>query len=213
MKPASVVIIEDHTLVRHLLGSVLKEDPGLVLAGDFATVAEGIHGCLKLKPALVIVDWMLPDGKGIDVVRALLPKLAGTRFIFLSSLEKEHIVREAIDAGVHGFVMKRAPYETLLAGIRAVVGGQSFYCPTSSRLLVEALRTAADRSPNALTVRERDILRGIARSESIKILADRFGSSPKTVNNQLSALKDKLAIYDSVGLVRYAIRHGLVEEF
>ncbi len=213
MKPASVVLIEDHALVRHLLAAVLREDRSLSLAGDFGTVADGIKGCLKIKPALAIVDWMLPDGKGIDVVRALSPKLAGTRYLFLSSLEKEHIVREAIDAGVHGFVMKRAPYDTLLAAIRAVVSGQSYYCTTSSRLLVEALRTAANVGANALTSRERDILRGIARSESLKILAGRFGTSPKTVTNQLSVLKDKLGIYDSVGLARYAINHGLVEDF
>lgn len=213
MKPASIVLVEDHTLMRHLLGAVLKEHPELFLAGDFATVAEGIAGSLRLKPALVIIDWMLPDGKGIDVVRALSPKLAGTRYLFLSSLEKEHIVREAIDAGVHGFVMKRAPYDTLLEAIREVLAGRSFYCATSSRLLVEALRTAAGAGIDALTARERDILRGIARSESIKEIAHRLGLSAKTVNNQLGTLKDKLDIRDTVGLVRYAVRHGLVEDF
>lgn len=213
MKPASVVLIEDHTLVRHLLGAVLQEDSSLSLVGDFATVAEGIKGCLKLKPALVIIDWMLPDGKGIDVVRALTPKLANTRYLFLSSLEKEHIVREAIDAGVHGFVMKRASYDTLLEAIRAIVAGKSYYCTVSSRLLVEALRTAADSGVDALTARERDILRGIARGESMKELANRFALSPKTVNNQFGTLKDKLGIRDTAGLIRYAVRHGLVEDF
>jgi DNA-binding NarL/FixJ family response regulator len=213
MKPATIVLIEDHTLVRHLLGTVLKDEPGVVLAGDFATVADGIRGCLKLHPALVIIDWLLPDGKGIDVVRALAPRLAGTRYLFLSSLEKEHIVQEAIEAGVDGFVMKREPYDVLLGGIRTVLSGRSFYCPTSSRLLVEALRTAVGSGVNALTVRERDILRGIARGESIKVMADRFGVSPKTVNNQFGALKDKLGLRETVPLVRYAINHGLVEDF
>ena len=213
MKTASVVIVEDHTLVRQLLGAVLKEDPTLSLVGDFATVADGTKACLKLRPSLVIVDWMLPDGKGIDVVRAVQARVPHTRYLFLSSLEKEHIVREAIDAGVHGFVMKRASYDTLLEAIRAVVAGKSYYCPVSSRLLVEAMRTAADKGPNSLTARERDILRGIARGQSIKDIAHHFGSSPKTVNNQLSTLKDKLGIHDPVGLVRYAINHGLVEDF
>ena len=213
MNPASIVLIEDHTLVRHLLATLLKQDPALTLVGGFSTVAEGIKACLELAPTLVIIDWMLPDGKGIDVVRALAPKLANTRFLFLSSLEKEHIVREAIEAGVHGFVMKRASYDTLLEAIRTVLAGKSYYCTVSSRLLVEALRTAADSSANALTPRERDIVRGIARGESIKAIADRFGLSPKTVNNQYSSLKDKLGIYDTVGLVRYAIHLGLVEDF
>lgn len=213
MKRASVVLVEDHTLVRHLLSAVLKEDPALSLVGDYATVAESTKACLRLRPSLVIIDWMLPDGKGIDVVRAITPKLPQTRYLILSSLEKEHIVREAIDAGVHGFVMKRASYDTLLEAIRSVVAGKSYYCTVSSRLLVEAMRTAADQGPNASTARERDILRGITRGQSIKDLAHHFGSSPKTVSNQLSTLKDKLGIHDTVGLVRYAINHGLVEDF
>ena len=213
MKPASVVLIEDHTLVRQLLGAVLEDEPGVALAGDFATVADGIKGCLRLRPALVIIDWMLPDGKGIDVVRALAPRLAGTRYLLITSLEKEHVVREAIDAGVHGFVMKRASYDTLLEAIRAVIAGRSYYCPASSRLLVEALRTAADQGADALTARERDILRGLARGESVKAMAGRFELSPKTVNNQLGTLKDKLGIHDPVLLVRYAINHGIVEDF
>jgi CheY-like chemotaxis protein len=88
MTPASIVLIEDHTLVRHLLATVLKEDPALTLVGGFSTVAEGINACLELAPTLVIIDWMLPDGKGIDVVRALSPKLANTRFLFLSRPSK-----------------------------------------------------------------------------------------------------------------------------
>lgn len=213
LKPTRIVLIEDHTLVRHLLTAVLKEDETLELAGDFANVADGVRGCIRLRPRLVIIDWILPDGKGIDIVRALAPKLPGTRFLFLSSIEKEHVVREAIDAGVHGFVMKRASYDTLLEAIRVIITGKSYYCPVSSRLLVEALRTAADAGANALTSRERDILLGIARGESIKEIAHRFELSPKTVNNQLSTLREKLGIRDTAGLLRYAVRHGLVEDF
>jgi len=213
MKPATVILVEDHTLVRHLLRSMLGEIRNLKVVGEFAGVKEGIAGGLKAKPALMIIDWMLDDGKGIEIVRATAARLPDTRFIFLSSLEKEHIVREAIDAGVHGFVMKRTASAILLEAINTVLAGQSYYCPVSSRLLVEALRTAAEAGTNALTARERDILRSIARSEPIKGIAGRLGLSPKTVHNQLKALKEKVGIHDTVGLVRYAIRHGLVEDF
>jgi two-component system nitrate/nitrite response regulator NarL len=109
--------------------------------------------------------------------------------------------------------MKRASFDTLLEAIRAVVKGKSYYCSVSSRLLVEALRTAAHSGGDTLTARERDILRGVAGGQSIKVIAHRFGLSPKTVNNQFSTLKDKLGIRDSAGLVRYAVNHGLVENF
>jgi two-component system nitrate/nitrite response regulator NarL len=109
--------------------------------------------------------------------------------------------------------MKRASYDVLLEAIHAVVGGKSYYCSVSSRLLVEALRTAADSKANPLTSRERDILLGVARGESIKEIAHRFQLSPKTVNNQLASLRDKLGIRDTAGLMRYAAKHGLIEDF
>ncbi len=209
MKPASVALIEDHALVRQLLGKVLASDPSVSLVGEFANVAEGTAGLLRLRPALAIVDWMLPDGRGIDVVHAVASQSPRTRFLFLSSVEKSHVVRESIEAGVHGFVMKRASYETLAEAIRTVIADRSYYCPTSSKLLVESLRTSA-ASPR-LTPRERDILRGVARGHSAKELATHLGLSPKTVNNQLSSLKEKLGIYDAAGLVRFAGEHGLGE--
>lgn len=212
MKTASVVLVEDHTLVRQLLRAALGDVRQLRVVGEFSGVKDAIAGCLRLKPSLVLIDWMLDDGKGIEIVHATARALPGTRFLFISSLEKEHIVREAVEAGVHGFVMKRAATETLLEAIQAVVAGRSYYCPVSSRLLVEALRTAAAPAADALTAREREILRAIARSEPVKSVAGRLGLSPKTIHNQLDALKAKVGIRDMVGLARYAARHGLVED-
>jgi len=210
--PSRVVLIEDHTLVRQLLGSLVRDQLDLVVAADCRTVAEGIAACLREKPDLAIVDWMLPDGRGFDVVRAAAPKLPRTRWLFVSSNEQEHMVREAISLGVHGFVLKRSDLSLLREAVSKVLAGESYYCPASSRLLVESLRSEASAVGSNLTSREREVLRGFARGENVKAIAQRLEVSPKTINNVLSQVREKLGVSEPAGLVRYAIKHGYVEE-
>ncbi len=204
---ASVLIIEDHLMMREMLARVMAEEPAVGEIEGAGDCASGLALAGKLKPTLAIVDWMLPDGKGTDLVRQLRLCSSTTRCVMLSSHEQPHLVREAIDLGVAGFVMKRASTDTLRTAIRAMLADGVFYCPDSSRLLIEALcaRTAT------LTEGERAILRSIARGENIKSIAAHQRLKPKTVHNHLANLKDKLGIRETAGLVRYAIKHGLVE--
>ena len=210
--PARIVLIEDHTLVRQLMGVMVRDQMGLTLVADCRTAAEGTAACLREKPDLAIVDWMLPDGRGFDIVRAAAPKLPKTRWLFVSSNEQEHMVREAISLGVHGFVLKRSDLTMLRTAVIKILAGESFYCPESSRLLVESLRSESSTVGSNLTSREREVLRGFARGENVKVMAQRLEVSPKTVNNVLSQVKEKLGESEPAGLVRYAIKHGYVEE-
>ncbi|MBL9193614.1 MAG: response regulator transcription factor [Opitutaceae bacterium] len=209
---ARIVLIEDHTLVRQLMGVMVREQLGLTLVGECRTVAEGVAACLREKPDLAIVDWMLPDGRGFEIVRAVAHKLPRTRWLFVSSNEQEHLVREAISLGVHGFVLKRSDLTLLRAAVTKILAGESYYCPESSRLLVESLRSEASGVGSNLTSREREVLRGFARGENSKVMAQRLEVSPKTINNLLAQIKEKLGESEPAGLVRYAIKHGYVEE-
>jgi two-component system response regulator NreC len=207
-----VVLVEDHTLVRQLMASLVRDDLRLGLVADCRTVAEGVVACLREKPDLVVVDWMLPDGRGFDLVRRVGPFLPRTRWLFVSGNEQEHLVREAISLGVHGFVLKRSDVAALRHAVLEVLRGNTFYCPDSSRLLVESLRSEATAVAGNLSDREREVLRGFARGENIKVIASRLKVSPKTVQNSLARVRDKLGEYEPAGLVRYAIKHGYVEE-
>lgn len=207
-----VVLVEDHNMVRQLMAMMVKEQFDLSLAADCRTVAEGVEACLREKPDLVIIDWMLPDGRGFDVVRSAGPKLPRTKWIFVSSNEQEHMVREAISLGVHGFVLKRSDLSLLREAVHKVLEGQSYYCPASSRLLVESLRSEAKTVGSNLSVREREALRGFARGENIKALAVRLSVSTKTIHNLLAKVREKLGVSEPAELVRYAIKHGYVEE-
>ena len=210
-KSARIVLIEDHTMVRQLFAHLVREDLGLTLAADCTTVAEGIAALLKEKPELAIVDWMLPDGRGFDVLRAVGTKLPRTRWLFISSNEQGHLVREAVSLGVQGFVLKRSDLGTLRHAITRVLAGETYYCPASARLLVDRMVGEGQAMGVNLTTREREVLRGYARGENPKALADRLGVSSKTVQNHLSMLKDKLGLQEPAELVHYAIKHGYIE--
>jgi DNA-binding NarL/FixJ family response regulator len=209
--PARVVLVEDHTMVRQLLAHLVREELHLQLVADCTTVAEGSAACLREKPDLAIIDWMLPDGRGFEIVRHTGPQLPRTRWLFMSSNEQGHMVREAVQLGVHGFVLKRADLSVLRSAIIRVLAGEKYYCPDSARLLVEKLVDESQAVGAALTSREREVLRGFARGENPKVTADRLGVATKTVNNHLTAIKDKLALREPADLVRYAIKHGYVE--
>ena len=209
--PARIVLIEDHAMVRQLLVHLVRDDLGHELVADCATVAEGTAAVLREKPALAIVDWMLPDGRGFEVLRAAGPKLPRTRWLFMSSNEQGHLVREAVSLGVHGFVMKRADLAILRTAISRVLAGEKYYCADSSRLLVDRMVDESRAVGVNLSMREREVLRGFARGENTKALAERLDVSTKTVLNLISVLKEKLAVQEPADLVRYAIKHGYVE--
>ncbi len=198
-------------MIRQLFAHLIREELGLVLAADCTTVAEGAEALLREKPDLAIVDWMLPDGRGFNLVRQVGPRLARTRWLFVSSNEQGHLVREAVSLGVQGFVMKRADLSTLREAVRRVLAGETYYCPASARLLVDRMVGEGHAIGVNLTTREREVLRGFARGENPKALADRLGVSPKTIQNQLSMLKEKLSLREPAELVHYAIRHGYIE--
>ena len=211
MSTARVVLVEDHTMVRDLLGEAIGALPGVALVAAVGTAAEGLAACLEHKPELVIIDWMLPDGSGLDVVRQGAPKLPQTRFLVVTSNDQGQIVRDAAAVGVHGFVMKSLPLTTLQLAIQMVLEGRTYFCPVSSQLLVESFRNDATKTGPTLTPREREILRCLALGMGTKETAEHLKLSAKTVSNHHTALKLKLQINEPAGLVHYAIKHGLVK--
>jgi DNA-binding NarL/FixJ family response regulator len=209
--PVRVVLVEDHIMVRQLMAHLVRDELGFTLLGDCTTVAEATATLLREKPDLAIVDWMLPDGRGFDLVRAVGAKLPKTRWLFMSSNEQGHLVREAVSLGVHGFVMKRSDLSTLRTAIAKVVAGEKYYCQASARLLVEKMVDEGRAVAANLTGREREVLRGYARGENAKVIAEKLGINAKTVQNHLTLLKEKLGLQEPAELVHYAIKHGYIE--
>jgi len=208
--PPRIVLVEDHALVRQLFAMLVREHLQVEPAGEAATIAEGLALARSTRPDLMVVDWSLPDGEGAQLVRELAPEMPATRWLVVSSREDESVMRAALALGVHGVVLKQSPLEILLEAMRAVLAGGTYYCERSSRVLMNSLRADAPVLGDALTLREREILRGLARGLNPKEIADTLGSSAKTVQNQLSQLKDKLGIREPAGLILYAQKNGIV---
>ena len=120
-------------------------------------------------------------------------------------------MREAVSLGVHGFVMKRSDLATLRTAISTVLSGEKYYCQASARLLVDKMVDEGRTLAINLTAREREVLRGFARGENSKTLAERLQVSSKTIQNHLTLLKEKLGLREPAELVHYAIKHGYVE--
>lgn len=216
MNPGSpalrVAIVEDHQMLRELIAPLLREQFGFTVVGAVGSTSEGVALCRRERPDLVIADWMLPDGRGFDVLRAVASELPDTRWLFMSSNEHGHLVREAVALRVHGFVLKRGTLDTLRTAIREVSAGRTYYCPESSRLLVSRLVDDGLVPANQLSARELEVLRAFAQGNNLKSIADRAGMSVRTAQNHLSSIREKLDLHEPAALVHYAIRHGLVEQ-
>lgn len=211
MPDTRIVIVEDHTLVRDLLSDVIASLSNLKVVATVGTVAEGSASCLIHKPDLLIADWMLPDGTGLELVRNVKAKLPTLRMLMLTANEQEGIVRDAATLGVHGFVSKRQSVPVLREAITMVAAGQCFYCPISSRILLESIKGENVKPASPLTSKEWVVLRAMASGLNTKQMAEQLSLSPKTVSNHITALKEKLGIQEPAGLVLYAIKHGLVD--
>lgn len=198
-------------MIRQMLAQLIKQDLKFDLLGDYATSRDATKAFMKFKPTIGVVDWMLPDGRGFDIVRKTSASLPKTRWLFLSSNEQGHLVREAVSLGIHGFVQKRSDLSILRDAIRKVAAGEKYYCPESARLLVDRMVDESKTSARSLTGRESEILRRYARGQSTEKIAEDLGVKPKTVSNNLTVIKEKIGLFEPGELVNYAIRHGFIE--
>lgn len=211
VESARIIIVEDHTLLRELLQDALHRHGHTHVVATAGTVEEAVVACMEHPADMLIIGWQLPDGTGLELVRRLGARVASMRILMLTSSEQEGIVRNAAENGVHGFVSQRQSLGTLREAILALLAGKCYYCPTSSKMLIEAMKNPSANNASALTPREWQILRTLAEGLSTKEMARRLHLSPKTVSNHITSLKDKLGIQEPAGLVRFAVRQGLVQ--
>jgi len=166
------------------------------------------------RPDLVIMDISMKDLNGIEATAQIKQDLPDTRVMILSSHTSEDFVRRAIKAGAEGYVVKEALAAELVAAIKAITQGNAYLSPGISQHVMSGLRGPAERgeSPlDALTARQREILQMIAEGKSTKEIAFSLEVSIKTIETHRAALMERLGIRDLAGLVRFAVRHGLVD--
>lgn len=201
----TVLLVDDHTLVRRGFRRLLEDEPDISVVGEAGDGAAAVRLAQQLKPHVVIMDCALPETSGIVAARRILESNPQQKILMLSMHSEETLVRQALEAGARGFILKSAVDLELPAAVRKVAAGETV-------LAEELARSATLRGERnaGLTPREMEILQLIVEGKSNKEIADHLKLSANTVAVHRANIMDALGIHKTAELVVYAIRNGLV---
>jgi len=195
-----------------MLAEVLRVDQAYVIVGECGDGRQACQMCLELKPDVLVLDARLPSMSGVDILRRIARQLKHTRILVFSGYESPALVREMLEAGAHGFVEKTAGLTEFKKGLQTVAEGGTYFGPGVAALLRSVVANSNTVSGmDALTDREREILKLVAESNSTKEIAQQLKISVKTVDNHRTNLMRKLNLHDVASLTRYALEIGLID--
>lgn len=213
MKSAKILLVHDQRLIRAGLNALLQTFAGMSVVAEAANGREALTLAGEHKPDVVLMDISIPTLDGLEATRRIVRGAPEVKVLVLSSHGDEEYVRQALKIGASGYLLKDAgPWELELA-IRTVCDGEVFLSPAVSRRAIDfyLLNTKIDSSSLALlTPRQKEVLKLIAEGKSTREIAITLGTSVKTIESHRAGVMERLGIHDVAGLVRYAVRVGLV---
>ena len=204
-----ILLADDHGIFRQGVKALLERE-GFRVDGEAADGHTAIQMASQLTPDVVVVDLAMPLLNGLDAAREITRVSPRTRTILLTMHAEDPYVARALQAGVRGYVLKSQAAEDLVQAIREVARGAVYLSPGVSQTVVEAYLTKRDLPTDPLTPREHQVLQLIAEGKTTKEVASLLGVSVKTAESHRMRIMTKLDIHETAGLVRYAIRQGLV---
>jgi DNA-binding NarL/FixJ family response regulator len=215
MTPIRVVLADDHALVRAGIRALLAGIAGIEVVGEAQNGHDIIELVDKLRPRLVLMDIAMPGLNGLEATARIVKNHPGTAVIILSMHAGEEYALQALKAGASGYLLKDADLAELELGISAVARGETYLSPVVSKHLVADYRRRAAGQDQTdplerLSSRHREVLQLIAEGNTTKDIAAKLKLSVKTVETHRAQLMDRLDIHDVAGLVRFAIRSGLI---
>jgi DNA-binding NarL/FixJ family response regulator len=216
-KKITILIVDDHSVVRKGLCALFTSGPEFRIVGEASNGEQAIRLAEKRKPDVAMIDISMPKLNGIETTRVIKERNPDIKVLILTIYDDEEHVSQIIRAGANGYVLKEAGKKELFAAVRAVAADEPFFSPAISRLIVQGfidkVKTESARATAAepLTKRETEILCCIAQGLTNREIARELFLSPSTINTHRTNLMKKLDIHDTAGLVRYAIKTGLVE--
>jgi DNA-binding NarL/FixJ family response regulator len=212
MKKITVLLCDDHTVVRDGLRRLLEATDDIVVVGEAENGHRAVGETKKLSPDVVIMDLAMPQLNGIEAARRIRQTVPATRVLILSSYSDNQHLEQALEAGVAGYLMKETASTDLLKAIHEVYRGKSFFSPPiAHRFLRLRRRDSTSLTAPTLTDRQNEVLQLIAEGNSSKQIGELLYISIKTVEKHRQALMDKLDIHEIASLTRYAIAGGIIE--
>ncbi len=217
MKPITVLLAEDHTVVREGLRALLKVEGDIEVVGEAETGRQAVQLAKKLRPDVVIMDIAMPLLNGLEATRRISKAVPASRVLILSAHGDDEYIRQAVMLGAAGYLIKQTSADLLSRAIREVHKGNTFFSPSIAKRLRDLSLESPDRrgvlkkKKASLTSREMEVLQLIAEGKANKQVAVGLGISIKTVEKHRQHLMKKLDLHDTAGLTRYAIAAGIIE--
>jgi DNA-binding NarL/FixJ family response regulator len=210
----TVLIADDHTILREGLRAVLEKEPDIVVVGEASSGPEAVDRSLSLAPNVVIMDIAMPEFNGLVAARKVIEHQPDTNVIILSMSADEEFVGQAVQNGVRGYLLKETASRELVTAIREVARGNPYFSAPVLDLIVEIQRSlsadsAAGKDP--LTYLEKEILRYLADGKTNLEIAAILDIGEKTVAKRRQGIMDKLNIHNIIQLTRYAVEKGIVK--
>ncbi len=215
-KQITVMLVDDHAMVRSMLRDRLELEPDLAVVAAVGTADEAVAEAPRLRPDVILMDIDMPGMVCFEAAKQITAQHPDTRIIFLSAFFHDRYIEEALKVKAWGYITKSEPEQTVVQAVRNVHSGVTYFSPeVQGRLVVDSkgprLAQQAVSRVSTLTEREMEILRYLARGLSKKEIAQKVHISVNTVNRHTSSVMNKLDIHDRVDLARFAIREGVAE--
>lgn len=208
--PVQVLLADDHPMVREGFKALLEQE-GYHVVGEASDGHEAVRLARMLHPDVAVLDLSMPLLNGLQAAQEILHVSSRTRTILLTMHTEDQYVLEAVRAGIRGYVVKQQAAMDLVQAIREVASGAMYLSPTVSQAIIRAYLSKTDLPSDPLSLRERQVLQLVAEGKTTKEVARILGISAKTAETHRDHIMKKLDLHETAGLVRYAIRRGVIQ--
>jgi two-component system invasion response regulator UvrY len=205
----SVLLVDDHAVVREGYRRLLERDDSLAVVGEAATAADAIRCDGELKPDVVVLDIALPGVSGIEILRRIIARRPDARVLMFSMYQDGIYASRAINAGARGYLSKASAPDLLVEAVRCVAGGQRYLSPDVEQAMTKQSSTE-NQLADSLSTRELEVLRMLTQGYGVEEIGERLGLSPKTAANHQSSIKQKLGANSALQLILIAQQFGLI---
>jgi NarL family two-component system response regulator LiaR len=205
-----VLLVDDHAMVRSGIGVLLETFFHLELVGQAATGQDGVDECIEKQPDVVLMDLMMPGMNGVEAIRQIRQHCPRSQIVVLTSFKDDQIVRDALQAGAIGYMLKNVTIDELVRSIEAAYHGKAMLAPEATQVLIETIRQPPPPGQN-LTEREMEVLGWMAKGLSNPEIAEKLTISRATVKNHVSSILAKLGVSSRAEAIVLALQYKLVE--